>query len=308
MGTRSLPYNGGWTRLGIVLVAILVAAGGWHLSRQTPQLLQFEVSIASTGHPLFPYDAYARVLKTYVNAQAMVNYKVLKAQQKDLDAFVPLLGRVDPDAYNRWSEKERIAFWVNAYNALTLAVIITHYPIQSSYLTSLVFPKNSIRQIPGVWDRIQFSVMGRKLVLNDIEHVILRRQFNEPRIHLALVCASIGCPSLRNEPYTGDRLDAQLDDQARRFLKDFRKFRIDRHQGRVHLSSIFKWFGGDFLKTYGTDEKFAGSGRTERAVLHFVSRYLDEPDRQYLVKEKYSIAYLDYDWSLNGQDAKQAGM
>lgn len=247
----------------------------------------------------FGYEVYAAVLQKYVNDQGLVHYQRLKPDGAGLDAFAAALETLDPKIYDQWADKEKIAFWLNAYNALTLKTIVTHYPIQPSFLASLRFPKNSIRQIPGVWDQLRFGVIGRQLTLDEIEHEILRKQFTEPRIHVALVCAAMGCPPLRNEPYTGDQLEAQLSDQTRRLLQNSLKFRIDREGGRVYLSAIFKWFGSDFLKTYAADGKFAGHGEAEGAVLNFVSQHLGEDERRYLITGKYGIGYLDYDWSLN---------
>lgn len=289
-----------WTRLAFSVI-IAWAIGCWALVRPVParQFLAAGVVIAD-NHP-FTYDDHARVLKMYVNDQGLVDYQALKAHSQSLDAFVHALGKLDPKVYEPWDDPEKIAFWINAYNGLTLVAIIRHYPIQASLIRSVVFPKNSIRQIPGVWDKREWLVMGRRMSLDDIEHATLRKQFNEPRIHLALVCAARGCPPLRNEPYTGARLAAQLDDQGRRFFSNPQKFRIDRDKGRVYLSSIFKWFGDDFIKTYGTEEKFTGHSPAERAMLNFISRYLDARDRDYLAAGKYRIEYLDYDWSLNEQ-------
>ena len=192
-----------------------------------------------------------------------------------------------------------MAFWINVYNALTLKAIVDHYPIQSSFLKSFVYPRNSIRQIPGVWDKLTFSVMGRDMTLDEIEHRVLRARFNEPRIHMALVCAAKGCPPLRNEQYTAAKLERQLDDQTNRFLSNAKKFRIDRENKTVYLSPIFDWFGDDFIKTYRANRAFQGYSAKERAVLNFVSRYLGDPDRMYLEKGGYSLSYLPYDWSLN---------
>jgi len=118
---------------------------------------------------------------------------------------------------------------------------------------------------------------------------------------MALVCAAMGCPPLRTEPYEGDKLDRQLNDQTRVFLANPQKFRLDRGQGKVYLSSIFKWFGGDFVNNFGTDKAFTGFSPDERAVLNFVSQYLAAGDRDYLLHGKYTLVYLDYDWSLNEQ-------
>ncbi len=244
-------------------------------------------------------SSYAAVLRTYVDGQGLVDYRGLKAHSTDLKAFLKALETLDPKVYEGWTDKEQIAFWINTYNALTLWAIITHYPIKPSFFASFYFPKNSIRQIAGVWDELRFKVMGRERTLDEIEHQILRSEFEEPRIHMALVCAARGCPPLRREPYTAERLDEQLADQARRFLRDPLKFRIDRQEGRVYLSPIFKWFGKDFAKKYQTHTLFAEHEPTERAVLHFISHYLGEEDRHYLRTASYAIAYLPYDWSLN---------
>jgi hypothetical protein len=252
----------------------------------------------------FEYDDYGAVLEAYVDDRGMVNYDELKADREKLDAFATTIATLDPKVYDQWTENQKVAFWINAYNALTLQAIINHYPIKPSFFASIRFPKNSIRQIPGVWDELQFAAMGRKMTLDEIEHETLRKNFNEPRIHMALVCAAMGCPPLRNEPFAGDRLDAQLDDQTRRFLENPQKFRIDPVNGRVYLSPIFKWFGKDFIKTYGTGEKFSGKSETERAVLKFISGHIDESVAKYLATGEYDLEYLDYDWSLNEQKGK----
>jgi hypothetical protein len=180
-----------------------------------------------------------------------------------------------------------------------LKAIIDHYPIKASFWRSLKFPRNSIRQIPGVWTDLKFPVMGQRMTLDEIEHGILRQKFNEPRIHMALVCAAMGCPPLRSEPYVGDKLNDQLNDQARRFLADPKKFKIDRNEGQVALSPIFKWFGEDFIRTYGTNAGFSRFQPKERAVLNFIQNYLSAADQEYLFKGDYAISYLGYDWSLN---------
>lgn len=255
---------------------------------------------ASQGRA-FPYDDYAAVLKAYVNDQGMVDYRGLKADRAQLDSFARSLGALDPKVHEAWTDKERTAFWINAYNGLTLKVIIDHYPIKPSFFASLRFPKNSVRQISGVWDEITFTVMGRPMTLEDIEHKTLRKQFHEPRIHVALVCAAMGCPPLLNEPYVAEKLDEQFAGRAKLFLSNPKKFRIDRRAGEVHLSPIFDWFGEDFVASYGTDAKFRGHSKEERAVLSFVSSFLSDADKRYLEAGDYDVEYLDYDWSLNEQ-------
>ncbi|MHC4215019.1 MAG: DUF547 domain-containing protein, partial [Planctomycetota bacterium] len=157
----------------------------------------------------FKYVDYARVLKKYVDANGMVNYKGLKKDRGRLDAYVGSIASLKRKSYDKWNDKDKIAFWLNAYNGFTLKSIIDNYPIKSSFWRSRVYPKNSIRQIKGVWTSLKFDVMGSKLSLKHIEHEILRKKFNEPRIHVAMVCAAMGCPPLRNEPYEGKKLDKQ---------------------------------------------------------------------------------------------------
>lgn len=244
------------------------------------------------------HGAWDRILKAYTS-DGLVSYAALKAEPKALESYLDSLGDVTEADYGAWNRDRQIAFWINAYNALTLKVILDHYPIEPSFPATLRYPKNSIRQIPGVWKAFKFLVMKRAMTLDDIEHETLRKRFHEPRVHMALVCAARGCPPLRAEAYAGAKLEEQLDDQARLFLKDPAKFRIDRDAGRVHLSSIFKWFGGDFMEKYAPAEAFGGSHQAESASLSFISRYLDAEDRRYLAAGKYKVAYLDYDWSLN---------
>lgn len=247
------------------------------------------------------YDGYATLLNEYVDDKGLVNYMGLKGNRALLDNFIDTLAKLDPKAYEGWNDNQKIAFWINAYNALTLKAIIDHYPIASSFFKSLVYPENSIRQIPGVWDELEFTVMGRKMTLDGIEHKTLRAKFDEPRIHMALVCAAMGCPKLRTEPYFGDRLDEQLSDQTKKFVSNPDKVRIDQTQKKVYLSSIFKWFGDDFIKKYGEDSKFKGVSASERAVLNFIQPYLTTAQRRFIENNSLTIEYLDYDWSLNEQ-------
>ena len=247
-----------------------------------------EISQVARGEP-FTYDDYASVLATYVNSEGEVDYATLKENRDALDRFNADLGALDRATYESWTESQQIAFWINAYNSLTLQAIIDNYPVES------------IRDISGVWTRLNFTVLGEAMTLDHIEHGILRKDFNEPRIHMGLVCASIGCPLLRAEPFVGDRLATQLDEQTVEFLSYARNFRLDRDSGEVLISSIFKWFGEDWKTTYGTEEKFEGFNDEKRAVLNFIAEYVDEGDRSYMTEGEYKLKYLDYDWGLNNQ-------
>ena len=270
-------------------IAILTGcAGSLPFTQAEDNNPQVESSAIASATPV-NYDDYAAVLKTYVSDRGLVDYKGLQANRQQLDAFNAAFAAVAPSTYSSWDEKEQIAFWINAYNAFTLQSIVDQNPL-----------KKSIRDIPGVWKWRKFKIAGQSKTLDNIEHDTLRVDFNEPRIHAALVCAAISCPPLRNEPYRAEKLDAQLDDQVRKFLNSPHGFRIDQKEGRVYLSSIFKWFGKDWKQSYSAEDKFTGNA-SERAVLNFVSNYLSRQDREYLAQGDYKISYLDYDWSLNQQ-------
>jgi hypothetical protein len=270
-----------------------------------PGLLSSNSQAEQADKQGFDFSDYDSVLKTFVDGSAMVNYRKLKARPQRLNTFITDMGNLSPGGYDKWSDKDKIAFWLNAYNALTLKAIIDNYPIKSSFFRSRVWPKNSIRQIAGVWDKKTFRVMGRNLTLEHIEHKILRVKFNEPRIHMAMVCAAMGCPPLRNEPYVGEKLDEQLDDQTRRFLANSDKFKIDRGGNTLYLSPIFEWFADDFIKKYGPTRDIGEHNRKVSSVLNFVSPYLRETDKKYMLAGRFKIKYLKYDWSLNEQRARK---
>lgn len=244
----------------------------------SPTHILFATTSFDLNHP-----QWAEILKRYVD-NGLVDYSALKKSPQILDSYLEAIQSVSKQEYEAWSRNEKIVFWVNAYNAITVKVIVDHYPIKRQGFKGALYPSNSIRQIPGVWDRITYRVLGKVIALNEIEHGILRKEFREPRIHFALVCASLGCPVLRSEPYVGERLDTQLNDQVRRFLADPKKMRYDSETDTLHLSPIFKWFGEDFEKM--------GS------VFSFVKQYLPEETAGKISGET-KIEWLGYDWSLN---------
>lgn len=280
-------------------ILLLVAGGWWDCNLADARVTRSASANVAADSGAFSYQPYSTALAHYVDERGLVDYRGLKADSGGLDAFAASVSNVKSELHDSWSGREKTAFWINAYNALTLEAIIHNYPIEPSLIRSVVYPKNSIRQISGVWDKLRFAVLGRQMTLDEIEHGTLRAKFNEPRIHVALVCAAMSCPPLRNEPYLAEKLDQQLEDQARTFLRSPWGLRIERSESKVHLSSIFKWFGEDFIKPYGTSDGPAGKSNAQRAVLNFASRYVDESDREFLLRGTYKIEYLSYDWSLN---------
>jgi hypothetical protein len=248
-----------------------------------------------------PIQRYANTLTTHVNATGFVDYASLKINRADLDAYTAHLASLSPQTFKAMPEPDRIALLINAYNAFTLTAIINNHPIKAGWFASLRFPKNSIRQISNVWSEKKYTLMGAKVSLEQIEHEMLRKDYNEPRLHMAINCASVGCPALLNEPFTGAKLDQQLAAQSRRFMANPIKFKIDHKAKRVHLSLIFDWFGDDFVKFYSPKSGFADQSKTHKAVLNFIALHVSETDAAFLKAGQYSVKWLDYDWALNEQ-------
>lgn len=251
------------------------------------------------------YSSYASVLRQYVNDRGLVHYAELAANSKALDQFLDQINQVPKAVYQQWPVDEQVAFWINTYNAMVIKIIAQHYPLQSQGLHALFYPDNSISQIPGVWKEIRFPVMGTPLSLDTIQHDILRKKFNEPRMHMALVNASLGAPRLRNEPYTGSLLHEQLNEQVRRFIKDQSKFGLDFKARRIYLSLSLKWHGEDFTGKYQAQDKFKKYSRAHQSILICLSKHLGEETIRRLEKEKYSVVYLKYNWTLNQADQRK---
>jgi hypothetical protein len=249
----------------------------------------------------FPFALYEGILKSYVDAKGLVDYKGLHADRQVLDDVANSLAELDPPVFEQWKPTEQMVFWINAYNGLMLKAVVDHFPLKNSLQDSGRAPGNNIRQLYGVWDQLRYKVVKLPTTLETIDVDFLRSRYNEPRILMALVSAALGSPPLRNEPYMASRIEEQLEDQTKRFLSDPTKFRIDRKTSTVYLSSLFNWNGPEFVKTYRPAKLFPNKGDVESSVLNFIGKYLPRADREYLQKGEYSIKYVDFDWSLNQQ-------
>ncbi len=231
--------------------------------------------LAQTKTP--SHEIFDKLLKKNVTADGKVNYKAFIKDSIELNKYLQLIS-VNPPDEKTWSRYEQMSYWINAYNAYTIKLIIKYYPIKS------IKDIGSSIQIPFVntpWD-IKFILIGaEKMDLNNIEHGNLRKKFDDPRVHMALVCASKSCPILLNEAYDPKRLDDQLAKQAKAFLAD--SFRNKVSADKPQLSMIFKWYGMDFNKNGGS-------------VRDFINKYSDVK-----IKADAKISHVDYDWGLNEQ-------
>jgi hypothetical protein len=249
------------------------------------------------------HSAYDALLKKHVT-DGSVDYALLKNDRGELDEYLARLGAVDASEFESWSREDRMALYINAYNAITLHGILVNYPIKPGGLLSRKrFPRNSIRQIGDFWDTAFVPVMAQRMTLNHMEHEVLRKQFKDPRIHFALVCASKGCPLLSDEAYRGAALDDQLDNDVRRFVNDESKVRIDTLKNELLLSSIFKWYSEDFAAVDAA-ESLDDYDRGERHILSFIGRFIDAEEWKYIEDRKPRIKYLPYDWSLNEKESR----
>lgn len=246
----------------IILVLLLLFSG--------PLITPFSTAADET----VDNSLYAALLSDYVN-KGIVDYQGFKKEEKKLDAYLDILAAVDPEKLSR---ADRFAFYVNAYNAWTIKLILTGYPGLKSI-------KDLGSFFSSPWKKKICRINGEILTLDEIEHKILRPTFKDNRVHFAINCASKGCPKLISVPYEGPVLETQLNDVTRAFVNNRDKNYISGNT--LYVSSIFKWFAEDF-----NDD-----------VLSFFDQYASGELKKQLSAKRGSITvkYLDYDWSLNGR-------
>lgn len=227
---------------------------------------------------------------------SQVRYAGLAQDRAQLRAYLEALSKVTEAEFNGWSKPQRMAFLINAYNAFTAEKILTRYPdIKSIWDFGKVFGNPFKDEF--------FTLLGRKQSLDGIEHGTLRRKgaYDEPRVHFAVNCASIGCPMLREEAYVAERLDAQLEEQAVRFLSDRSRNRLNAQTGALEVAKIFDWFKEDWTSGY---RGFEGGQPPIQSREQYFGRYAqllaDGPAQRKLIEDgKAPIGFLEYDWALN---------
>lgn len=242
-------------------------------------VIAFSAINAQNHHKLF-----TELLNDVIN-NGLVDYESLVKDSR-LNKYIEQLKQRDPSEIK--DKNERLAFWINAYNAFTLFVIVDNYPVES--INDLHKGGLVIGQVLGttIWHHEFIEINNEVYSLNNIEHDIIREEFNEPRIHFALVCAAMSCPPLRFEAYEGYKLDKQLEDQSITFLRNESKNKFDVDSKTAYLSKIIDWYDDDF-------------GADDEAVLKYLASFLEKDiskDIRNTAKE-WDIDYNSYDWSLN---------
>lgn len=260
-------------------------------------LFQIPGAFADFDHS---HDLWDRVLKSYVRG-ASVDYLALSRNTSDLDQYLKQLDSVARSEVDSWAREQQLAFWINVYNAFTVQVILDNYPIKSRTIKGLFVPRNSIIQISAVWKKLTWEVAGQSLTLDQIEHGLIRPNFKEPRIHFAIVCASVGCPDLRPEAFTFDKLERQLDEQTIAYLNNPSKGAVlDFEKKKICVSKLFGWFWNDFEGEAPVGFDVSHRSKKIQAALSFLSRYFTSVEARSLLQSKSAdFDYLSYDWSLN---------
>ena len=240
------------------------------------------------------HKAWDDLLKKHVRYNqagnaSRVDYAGLARDRTALKAVLDDYQKVTRAEFDAWSKPQQQAFLYNAYNAFTIEKILTRYP-----------NIKSIRDFGNVfgnpWKDKFFTLFGQPSYLDQIEHEILRKEgaYDDPRVHVAVVCASIGCPMLRNEAFTADRLEAQLEDAMRRFMSDRSRNRYNAQARRLEISKIFDWYGKDFERGH------KGFSSVRATAAKYADVLADRPEDRAAIRDpKVEVAFLDYDWALN---------
>jgi Protein of unknown function, DUF547 len=236
------------------------------------------------NHSAFDTMLQQHVVLISEGTSSQVDYAAFQRERAQLQAYLSGLATVTPQEYAAFSKAEQLAFLINAYNAYTIDFILTRYPDIESI-------KDLGSLFSNAWSKRLFPLLGKKRTLDEIEHEMIRKpgDFDDPRIHMAVNCAAIGCPALRPEAYVAPRLDAQLDDAVERFLRDRSRNRAE--QKVLRVSKIFDWYAEDFAKH---------SGSVAAWLAPYATQLSDEPRIQDAVAAgALRVRYLDYDWALN---------
>jgi hypothetical protein len=254
-------------------------------------LLALALPAAAFDHAHKAWDDLLKKQVRYVQGgnASRVDYAGFARDRAQLKSVLDDYQKVTRAEFDAWSKSRQQAFLINAYNAFTVEKILARYPdIKSIRDYGTVFG--------NPWKDRFFTLFGQPSYLDFIEHETLRKEgvYDDPRVHVAVVCASIGCPMLRNEAFVAERLDAQLEDAMRRFLSDRTRNRYNPATRKLEVSKIFDWYGKDFEKGH------KGYSSVKATFARYADLLADKPEDRALVREqKTDVSFLDYDWALN---------
>lgn len=247
------------------------------------------------------HQLFSDQLSKYMS-RGLIHYKKLKAHPEGLDQYLATLSNLTEEEYARFTNDQKKAFWINAYNALTIKNVLAHYPIVGKLTW---FPAHSIRQVVGFWDDDHFRVLGQDYTLYTIVHGRIRKDFRDPRMHFAIVPASRGALPLRFAAYTGETLDAELNALDQKIVLDKKFVEFDDKKNVVRLSKIFAWFPFDFMAPVGFGKKRQLPPNDNAVVLDYLLKLLDAQGRPHETKPDIQVLYQPYDWALNDADSKR---
>ena len=253
--------------------------------------------VAAAPAPTLEFDhahtAWTEVLESALDDDGLVDYRALRADPKALNAYLANLEATTPAEHAKWTRNQRYAFWINAYNAYTIKLIVEKGPV------------DSIKDLGGwfssPWEKkfIPLSAFdpekdGEKITLDEIEHELIRPVFKDARVHAAVNCASMSCPPLRDEAYQAERLDEQLDDQVKIWLGDTSRNKVAPRKGEIEVSKIFDWYDDDF-------------GGKDESVVRWIAKHVGDEALAKRLKASATdidVEYLRYDWDLNAKKGK----
>ena len=240
-----------------------------------------------------PYD---EILDLYVR-DGLVYYHALKVERAKFDRYVTALGEVSADTLKSWPPDRQLAYWINAYNAFVLRTVIDGYPIRGK---APEYPSNSIRQIPGAFERRQFRAGGRMLTLDAIEKDVIG-EFNDARALLALGRGAVGGPRLKSEAYTAARLDAQLDKMVTELVDNRELVFVDSANDRVSVNPIFSWREPLFTRSLAerAPAVYATRSPIERSLMALIDALLVPNEAEFVRKNTFRMVFHDFDWKLN---------
>ncbi len=241
------------------------------------------------------HQLFTDQLSKYMS-RGLIHYEKLKEHPDGLDQYLVTLANLTEDEYKNFSDSQKKAFWINAYNALTIKNVLTHYPIQG---TLTWFPASSIRQVVGFWDEDKFRVLGQDYTLYTIVHGRIRKDFRDPRMHFAIVPASRGALPLRYAAYVGETLDEDLNGLTKKVISDRKFVQFDDKANEIRLSKIFAWFPLDFMAPVGFGKKRQLPPNDNAVVLDYVLKLLESQGKPHETKPDIQVIYQPYDWSLN---------